>query len=410
MTGAAGAAARVVVVGGGHGGAALVALLRQGGHRGEILLLSEELDYPYQRPPLSKKFADGELEHWIRPPEFYREQGIALRLGERVAAIDRDGRSVRCASGASYAYDILVLATGSRPRPLPIPGADLDGVTALRTLTDARALHKWLAEKRKLVIVGGGYIGLEVAAVAGAHGVDVTVLEREERVLARVASTQLSAILADAHRAHGITVVTGARVAALGGRDGRVREVVLDGGATLPAEAVLVGIGASPCDELAAAAGLVCDGGVVVEAAARTSDPAILAIGDMTRRPVPGEPGLLRLESIPSATDQAKQAAATILGTAAPRPEVPWFWSDQLDLKLKIAGVVRPGREVVQRGEPAAGGFALFHLQDGRLTAVESANSPAEFMAGKKYIASNARLDPAKLADPAVRLRDVLTR
>lgn len=407
MTVAAGADARVVVVGGGHGGAALVALLRQGGHRGEIVLVGDELDHPYQRPPLSKKFASGELEQWLRPPEFYAEQGITLRLGERVATLDRESRTLVTDSGERIGYDVAVLATGSRPRPLPTAGAGLGGVGALRTLADARVVRKWLAETRRLVIVGAGYIGLEVAAVAAAAGVPVTVLEREERVLNRVASAELSAIMTAAHRAQGVDIRVGAQVAALSGVEGVVREVGLASGETLPADGVLVGIGALPCSELAEEAGLLCEGGIVVDDGARTNDPAVLAIGDVTSRPVDGV-GRMRLESIPSATEQAKQAVSTILGTAPPEPEIPWFWSDQLDLKLKIAGVVRPGRKVVVRGDPATGRFGLFHLEDGRVRAVESSNSPADFMAGKKFIASGVRVEQGRLADPEVSLRDVV--
>ncbi|MEU7811937.1 FAD-dependent oxidoreductase [Pseudonocardia sp. NPDC049154] len=403
----AGPDARVVVVGGGHAGAALVALLRQGGHRGEIVLIGDETDPPYQRPPLSKKFAGDEVEQAIRPPEFYAEQGVILRLGERVVALDPAARTVTTAAGETLRYDVAVLATGARPRALLAPGADLTGVVGLRTLADARVLRDWVAQRRRLVIVGAGYVGLEVAAVAAAAGVPVTVLEREERVLNRVASAELSAIMTSAHGAHGVDVRVGALVAELVSSGGAVTGVRLESGETLPAEGVLVGIGAVPRTELAEAAGLECAGGIVVDERARTSDPAMLAIGDVTSRPVDGV-GQMRLESIPSATEQAKQAAATILGGAPPEAEIPWFWSDQMDHKLKIAGVVRPGRTVVLRGDPAAGRFALFHLEDGQVRAVETSNSPADFMAGKKLIAAGTFVEPALLADPGVPLRDVV--
>lgn len=408
MSAAVGVDVRVVVVGGGYGGAALVALLRQGGHRGEIVLLGDELDHPYHRPPLSKKFTGGELEQWLRPVEFYAEQKVSLRLGERVAAVDRGRRTVECESGETVAYDALVLATGSRPRPLPVAGADFPEVVSLRTLDHARELRKWVAEERRLVIVGAGYIGLEVAAVAVAGGSPVTVLEREQRVLGRVASEELSSIVHQAHRAHGVDIRTGVEVSELAGPDGTLDEVVLGSGERLLADGVLVGIGATPCLELALEAGLDCDGGLLVDGGARTSDPAVFGIGDVTSRAVPGVEGRMRLESIPSATEQAKQAVASILGRPAPEPEIPWFWSDQLNLKLKIAGVVRPGPRVVPRGDPGSGRFALFHLEDDRVTAVETSNSPAEFMAGKKFIATGVRVDPTRLADTAVALRDVV--
>jgi len=394
---------RVLIVGAGHAGATLAGLLRQAGHRGPVELFGDEVDLPYHRPPLSKKFAEGELEQWLRPAEFYREQDITLRLGEDVVALDTAGRRVRTASGDAHAYDHLVLATGAAPRRLALPGVDLAGVVSLRTLADARILRKCVEERRALAIVGGGYIGLEVAAVARANGVDVTVLEREERVLARVASARLSEILAAHHRARGTRIVTGARIARIAGSDGRVSGVVLGDGTEIPCEAVLIGVGAEPRDELAVAAGLRSDHGVVVDGRARTSDPHVLAIGDVTRRP-----GYVRLESIPSATEQARQAVATITGGAPAPSEVPWFWSDQFDLKLKIAGLVPAEPSTVVRGDPAAGRFALFHLDGGALSAVESANSPAEFMAGKKFLASGTRLDPARLADPSTPLRDAV--
>ncbi|OOL32685.1 ferredoxin reductase [Rhodococcus rhodochrous] len=400
----------VVVVGAGHAAASLVGLLRQEGHTGKITMLGEELDYPYHRPPLSKKFAEGDLEQWLRPPEFYREQDVTVRLGEQVTEIDRGSGQVITASGERIGYDVLVLATGSRPRPLPVTGADLAGVGVLRTLGDARALRKWVAEGRTLAIIGGGYIGLEVAAVVRSAGADAVVLEREDRVLARVASPELSTILTARHTAQGTVVRTGVGVVGLEGTEGQVQRVVLDDGETIDCAAALIGIGALPCDELAAA----CDlergpaGGIVVDEFARTSDPAILAIGDVTCRRVPGLDSIGRLESIPSATEQARQAVAAILGTPSPQPETPWFWSDQFDLKLKIAGVVRPGADVVRRGNPESGRFALFHLRDGIPVAVESANAAPEFMAGKKWIGAGTPVDPGRLADPGVALRDAV--
>ncbi|NKQ54044.1 FAD-dependent oxidoreductase [Amycolatopsis sp. K13G38] len=397
---------RVLIVGAGHAGATLAGLLRQAGHAGPLHVFGDEPDLPYHRPPLSKKFADGEPAQWLRPAEFYREQDIGVHVGEHVVAIDRSRRTLCTASGGSHPYDHLVLATGARPRRLTVPGADLDGVVSLRTLADARVLRACLARRGPLAIIGGGYIGLEVAAVARANGVDVTVLEREDRVLARVASPRLSQILAAHHREQGTSIRTGAAVSHVDGHGGRVRAVVLADGSEIPCEAVLVGVGAVPRDELAIAAGLHCDQGIVVDARARTSDPRVLAIGDVTRRPL-GERHV-RLESIPSATEQAKQATATILGCAPVTAEVPWFWSDQFGLKLKIAGLVPPRPDTVLRGDPATGRFALFHHDGGTVTAVESANCPAEFMAGKKFIASAARIDPARLADDQVPLRDAV--
>jgi len=396
---------RVVVVGGGHAGATLAALLRQGRHRGEIVVIGDEVDLPYQRPPLSKKLVEGELEQWLRPAPFYAEQGITLRLGERVSWIDLAGRRVGTRDRDLCAYDVLVLATGAAPRALPVPGSDLGGVVTLRTLDDARTLRKHLTQDRRVVIIGGGYIGMEVAAAARASGIDVTIVEREHRVLARVASPELSGILASYHRERGTTIITGAEVRRLKGGAGQVRAVVLSDGTELPCDVVVVGVGAVPRDELAVAARLECARGIVVDDRGRTSDPAVFAIGDVTRRPVTGVDGLMRLESIQSVAEQARRASAVILGQEPPAAEVPWFWSDQFDMKLKIGGVVTAGREVVRRGDTSSGHFALFHHDNGVVAAVETANAPADFMAGKSLIASRRPIDPSRLADVGLPLR-----
>jgi 3-phenylpropionate/trans-cinnamate dioxygenase ferredoxin reductase component len=395
---------RVVVVGGGHAGVTLAALLRQGGHRGQIMVIGEEVDLPYHRPPLSKKLAERDVEQWLRPAPFYAEQGITLRFGERVSRIDLARRLVCATGGSLHAYDVLVLAAGAAPRPLRVPGSDLGGVVTLRTLDDARTLRKHLRQACRVVIIGGGYIGLEVAAAARANGLDVTIVEREHRVLARVASPELSDLLASYHRERGTTIITGAQVRRLTGGAGQVRAVVLSDGTALPSDVVVVGIGAVPRDELAMAARLECDRGIVVDDRGRTSDPAVFAIGDVTRRPVTGVDGLIRLESIQSATEQARQASAVILGQEPPAAEVPWFWSDQFDLKLKIGGIVTSGRDVVCRGDTTSGHFALFHHDNGVVTAVETANAPADFMAGKRLIASGRPIDPGRLADAGLPL------
>jgi 3-phenylpropionate/trans-cinnamate dioxygenase ferredoxin reductase subunit len=397
---------RVVVVGGGHAGGTLVGRLRQDGFRGEIILFGAETDLPYHRPPLSKKFTDGELAQWLRDPEFYTEQDISIRLGEQIASIDRTAKQVVSSIGHITGYDVLVLATGAEPRRLPVPGGDLDGVLTLRTLDDARAVRKTVTRQGRIAIIGGGYVGLEVAAAARAHGAQITVFEREDRVLARVASPQLSEILAAYHRERGTKIVTGAQVTELTGRDGRVRGVVQADGTREDCDLVLVGVGAVPRDELAKRAGLACAEGILVDEKAQTDDPAILAIGDVTRRPLAGSGRLTRLESIPSAVEQARQASATICGIVPAGAEVPWFWSDQFDLKLKIAGLLCRRAETVLRGDPGTGRFALFHHEGGLLTTVEAANSPAEFMAGRKFMAARTRIDPVRLADPTIPLRD----
>jgi 3-phenylpropionate/trans-cinnamate dioxygenase ferredoxin reductase subunit len=398
----------VVVIGGGHGGGTLVGLLRQSGHEGPIVLVGKEQWAPYHRPPLSKKFGEEELEQPIKPLAFYDEQGITMRLSEEVVSIDREAGSVRLADGEDLAYSTLVIATGAEPRRMPVPGADLDGVVVLRTLDDARVLKDGVHPDKRLVIVGAGYVGLEVAAVARSQGQQVTVLEREERVLARVASPELSEILSGHHEAQGTEILTSADVTEFRGEDGHVTAVVLADGREIPCDLALVGIGAIPRDELAREAGIECDGGILVDECSRTSDPRILAIGDVTRRPVGTLEERVRVESIPSAMEQAKQAAHVIVGKDVPVADVPWFWSDQFDLKLKMAGLLRPGHTAVLRGDPSAGRFTVFHLEDDVIVAVESANAPKEFMAGKKFIKARQRVDAGRLADEAVGLKDVV--
>jgi 3-phenylpropionate/trans-cinnamate dioxygenase ferredoxin reductase subunit len=399
---------RVVVVGAGHAGGSLVALLRQGGFDGDIVMIGAEEHLPYHRPPLSKSFGDSTPVKWLRDACFYGENGIVTNLGETATEIDRQAKTVRLASGAEVAYDVLVLATGAEPRRLPLPGDGLDGIHTLRTLADAGALREAIADGQSLVIIGGGYVGLEVAAAARGRGVDVTIIEREERVLNRVASPLLSGLLSDHHRAQGTRILTSAEMAGFICDRGRVGGVRLADGTEIGGGFVLVGVGAVPRDTLASAAGLACAGGVVVDDMARTSDPSILAIGDVTNRPV-GEGatavGRMRLESIPSAIEQAKQAAAGILGSPRDPLDVPWFWSDQFDLKIKIAGIVRGNVETVVRGEASSGSYALFHHDAGRLVAAETANAPREFMAAKRILGAGGRIDPGALADPSVDLR-----
>lgn len=397
---------RVLIIGAGHAGGTAAALLRQYGHEGSILLAGEEPAPPYQRPPLSKAWLKGEADLealLLRPESFYAEQSIELRTGVTVTAIDAAAKTVTFADGAVENYDALILATGSTARKLAIPGADRPGLLELRTLADAERLKAALGPGKRLAVVGGGYVGLEAAASARALGAEVVVIERMDRVLARVASETLSAFFTAHHRAHGVEILTSAEVTVF--EDGGVR---LADGRLIAADAVLVGVGALACDGLARAAGLVCDNGVVVDETARTSDPAIWAIGDMTSRPIPVHGGRRhRLESVPNALEQAKQAAAAIVGRPGPAPEVPWFWSDQYEVKLQIAGLADGADRQVVRGDPDTGSFAVFHLQGDRILCVEAVNAPAEFMAGRLMIGKGASVDAMKLADPAVSMKMV---
>jgi 3-phenylpropionate/trans-cinnamate dioxygenase ferredoxin reductase subunit len=401
-----------VIVGAGHAGGTLVALLRQHSHDGPIILLGAEPHPPYHRPPLSKKYFSDDYEQLLRPIDFYRSQGIDVRLNTTVKLIDREYRRVLTTDREVFSYDHLVLATGAAARPLQVPGSDLEGILSLRTLDDAIQLRKTMTAARRMVIIGGGYVGLEVAAEAVAHGhVQVTVIEREDRILARVASLEFSQLIHQQHTRRGTDILTGTDVVGfLGDPQGRVRAVQLADGTELECDAALVGVGAIPRDQLARDAKLVCDGGILVDDSARTSDPAIFAIGDVTKRPLPGHQQPVRLESIPSAMEQAKQAAAAITGRPAPKPEVPWFWSDQFDLQLKIAGLVRPTRPAIVRGDTQAGKFAVFHLSDDdHVSAVETSNAASLFMAGKKMIGANTTVDPHLLADESIDVRQSVT-
>jgi 3-phenylpropionate/trans-cinnamate dioxygenase ferredoxin reductase subunit len=397
---------KVQIIGAGHAGGSAAALLRQYGFEGEIVLAGEEAAAPYQRPPLSKAWLKGEAgleDLLLRPESFYAEQKIDLRTGVTATAIDADAKSVTFADGAVEAYDVLILATGSMARKLAIPGADRPDLLELRTLDDAERLKSALSPGQRLAVVGGGYVGLEAAASARALGAEAVVIERMDRVLARVASETLSAFFTDLHRRHGVEILTGAEVA--GFEDGGVR--LADGG-LIAADAILVGVGALAREALARTAGLRCENGVVVDEAARTSDPAIYAIGDVTHRPIPVHGGRMhRLESVPNALEQAKQAAAAIVGRAAPAPEVPWFWSDQYDVKLQIAGLPFDADRQVVRGDPATGGFAVFHLNGDRIVCVEAVNAPAEFMGGRLLIGKATPVDADLLADPAVSIKAV---
>jgi 3-phenylpropionate/trans-cinnamate dioxygenase ferredoxin reductase subunit len=397
---------KVLIIGAGHAGGTVAALLRQYGHEGPIVLAGEETAAPYQRPPLSKAWLKGEADLealLLRPEAFYAEHDIELRTGVTATAIDAAARTVTFADGTVEHYDALILATGSTARKLAIPGSDRPDLLELRTLADAERLQAALGPGRRLAVVGGGYVGLEAAASARALGAGVVVIERMDRVLARVASETLSVFFTAHHLAHGVEVLTSAEVVAF--EEGGVR---LGDGRLVEADAVLVGIGALACDGLARAAGLACENGVVVDETARTSDPAIWAIGDMTFRPIPVHGGRRhRLESVPNALEQAKQAAAAITGRAGPTPEVPWFWSDQYEIKLQIAGLPDGADRQVLRGDIAGGTFAVFHLAGDRIVCVEAVNAPAEFMAGRQMISRGQAVDDARLADRSVSMKEV---
>ncbi|WP_425992766.1 NAD(P)/FAD-dependent oxidoreductase [Brevundimonas sp. TWP2-3-2] len=400
----------VVIVGAGHAGGTAAALLRQHGYDKPIILIGEEPLIPYQRPPLSKAWLKGEADGEslaLRPRAFYAEHDIDLRLRVEVTGIDRTARTVGLSDGSTLAYDHLILATGARARLLDVPGADLVGVHVLRTAADAEAIKAQLGEGRTLAVVGGGYVGLEVAASARALGAGVVVLEREPRLLARVACDVLSTFFQTYHEDRGVRFELAAEVTGFVGHGPRVAGVTLADGRTIACDSAVVGVGAIPNDALAVAAGLDVEGGILVDLEARTSDPAIFAIGDVTRRPMPIYDRLFRMESVPNALEQAKQAAAAITGRPAPAGETPWQWSDQYDLKLQIAGYPFDSDRIVVRGDPATASFAVFHLSGDRVQAVEAINAPPEFMMGRKLIGERRAVDVEKLADKAVSMKEV---
>ncbi|HEX2492708.1 MAG TPA: FAD-dependent oxidoreductase [Steroidobacter sp.] len=404
----------VVVVGAGQAAAQAIETLRRRNFTGPITLIGDEPILPYQRPPLSKKLLSGELERdrlLIRHARYYEEHGITQLLGRRVVSIDCSARTVRCDDDTLVSYDALLLATGSRPRRIAVPGGDLAGVCYLRTESDALALRDELKPGRRLVVVGGGYIGLEVAATSRERGVEVTVLEMADRVMNRVTCSKLSAFLAQEHERHGVRIHCQARVNAIlaDAQSRSVRAVRCDDGTEHPADLVLIGVGVEPVDELAKAAGLDCSNGIVVDASCRTSDPYIFSAGDCTNHPSLRYGGRVRLESVDNAFEQGTTAALSILGEHAQHSKTPWFWSDQYDLKLVIVGLCSGHDAVVVRGDPHSRAFSLCYLRDGELIAIDTVNSPKDQMAARKLIAARARPDPNKLADVTTPLKDSVT-
>ncbi|MBF6278387.1 MULTISPECIES: NAD(P)/FAD-dependent oxidoreductase [Nocardia] len=390
---------RAVVVGASHAGAQLATSLRQEGWTSEIVLIGNESVPPYHRPPLSKAYLAGKstLDALaIRMPDFYAKQGIRL-LDATVRSIDRSAAHLLLDTGDTLPYEKLALCTGARPRRLTAPGADLPGIYYLRTAADAESIREVAGAGRRAVIIGGGYIGLETAASLRALGLEVTVLEAAERVLGRVTAPEVSAFFTRIHHGEGVTIRTGAVVEALSG-DSRIREVLLVGGESISADLVIVGIGVEPNTELAAAAGLAVDNGIVIDDQARTSAPDIVAAGDCASHDMARYGRRIRLESVASAGEQAKVAAATLCGKNKEIAALPWFWSDQYDLKLQIAGLNTGYDEVVLSGDPERDrDFTCFYLRSGELIAADCVNRPRDFMFSKRVIAQNLPVDWSEL-------------
>lgn len=403
--------AGLVIVGGSYAAMQIAASAREAGYAEPIRLVSEEPVLPYQRPPLSKGYLTGKFTPAalpLRAEAFYRDNRIETLLGQRAESLDLAARRVSLAGGGSLAFDRLALATGTRPRPLPLPGADLDGVLFLRSLADADRLRERLGGAGSIVVIGGGFIGLELASVAAAMGKSVVIVEAQERLLARGVSPQIAAFLADVHRSRGVALRLRSTVRDIRGANGRVQSVVCGDGETLAADLVLIAIGVVPNTELAGRAGLACQDGLVVDRFARTTDPLVVAAGDCTRHPSAFAGQLLRLESVQNAIDQAKTAGATLAGQEKPYESVPWFWSDQYELKLQMVGLVQGSDRHAVRGSLEQRRFSIFYFRSGRLVAIDSVNRAADHMLGRKLLALGRSPTPQQAADESFDLQTLV--
>jgi 3-phenylpropionate/trans-cinnamate dioxygenase ferredoxin reductase component len=402
----------VLIVGGGHAGAQAAIALRMAKFDGTIAIVGEEPDLPYERPPLSKEYFAGEKDYdrlLLRPARFWDERDIIMRLGERVDAVDPGARTVTTSCGATIGYGKLIWATGGHARALPLPGGDLAGVQGVRTRADADAMIAAAATARQVVVIGGGYIGLEAAAVLRKAGKPVVLLEAMDRVLARVAGEPLSRFFEAEHRAHGVDLRTGVSIAALEG-ERRVTGVRLADGSIIPADLVIVGIGIVPAVEPLIAAGAAGSNGVAVDVQQRTSLPDIYAVGDCALHSNGFADGAaIRLESVQNANDQATVAAKDIAGVAdAAYNAVPWFWSNQYDLKLQTVGLSSGFDDCIVRGDPATRSFSVVYLKDGGVIALDCVNATKDYVQGRALVLARARLAPARLADANVSLKEML--
>jgi 3-phenylpropionate/trans-cinnamate dioxygenase ferredoxin reductase component len=402
------AGAVAAIVGAGQAGFQTAASLRQEGFAGRIVLIGDEPVLPYQRPPLSKSYLAGDSgldELWLRPEAFYAAHEIEMLAGETATVIDRPERQLRLGSGGEITWDHLVLATGARFRRLAVPGAELDGVLPLRTLADADILRDRLAQAREIVVIGAGFIGLEFASVAVARGAAVHVIEITQQAMGRVVSAAISRFFAEAHRRWGCEISFGTGVTRILGANGRATGVETTDGRRIPADLVLICIGVIPNAELAHDAGLPVDNGIVVDEYLATADPSVFAIGDCANFPTPFAASRVRLESVQNAVDQARCVAAAIAGKPAAYDKVPWFWSDQGDLKLQIAGITQGHDAAVLRGDPADGHFSVFCYRGGRLIGVESVNQAADHVVARRLLAGDPALTPEQAADQSYDLR-----
>lgn len=400
-----------IVVGGGHAGAQIAQSLRQEGWEDGITVITEEASLPYHRPPLSKAFLMGEKsdeEILIRPNAVYEKLDVKFKLNTRVAAIDRDSQSIELTGGQTLQYDQLVICTGSRPRQIVLPGIDLPGVCYLRSIDDVERIKAFVTSGSSAVIVGGGYIGLETAAVLTKLGTKVSVLEMMDRVLQRVTCEEMSEFFTRVHGEEGVDIKTGVSASAIEGED-KVEAVVCQDGARVAADLVIIGAGIVPNVELGQESGLDVDNGILVDEFGRTSDSRVYAAGDCTNHPNALLNKRLRLESVPNAVDQAKTVAASICGKEKPYAAHPWFWSDQYDIKLQIAGFNQGYDQVVVRGDRSQGrSFVAWYLNNGQVIAADCVNRPKEFIAAKQLLAKGIRVSPEKLADESIEPKSLL--
>ena len=401
-----------MIVGTGQAGFQTAASLRSEGYADPITLIGEEPHIPYNRPPLSKGFVLGTQDAEsieLRPVNFYKTHQINLLCGERVVGISRAEKQIEIASGGNLSYDSLVLAVGASNRRLPVPGGDLDGVLYLRSLAEAIFIKKRIEEAQRIVVIGGGFIGLELAAVAGALGKNVTVIEALPRVMARVVAPIISEFFRELHTGRGVKILCGATVTEIHGANGTVKEVAVSDGSVHSADLVLVGIGVVPNIELARDAGLAISNGIAVDEYLQTEDKNIFAIGDCAEFPNAFAGGRVRLESVQNAADQAQCIAKTIAGHRTKYNSLPWFWTDQYEIKLQMAGISAGHDRVVTRGNAEAKKLSVFYFRNGKLIAVDSINRPVDHMIGRKLIASGASLTPEECADETVDLKRIPT-
>lgn len=399
-----------VIIGAGHAGTGIAAALRAEGYEGPITLLSAENETPYHRPPLSKTFlkTDADQAPLLRPATFYCANRIELRLGTHATAIDLRERRISLSNGRALPFTRLAIATGARACRLAAPGGELDGVRYLRTIDDARQIRSRLHGLDRIVIVGGGFIGLELAATLSDMGVSVTLLELADRLMARAVAPEVSRYFLSLHRAWGVDVLLGQGLRKVIGNDGLVSAVETTAGRRIEAPAVIVGVGVVPNVELAKHAGAACDNGILVDEYMRAGNDAVVAAGDCAAVKRGAADRAVRLESVQNASDQARIAAKSLLGRRKPLRAVPWFWSDQRDTKLQMAGLANGADERVVRGTVEGGRFSVFQYRAGVLVAVDSVNQPADHLVGRKLLAAGISPTPEQARDPTFDLKTLL--